>query len=328
MNGAGAGYRTIGSLTMLAFVALAEGQALGADSSNPARSVAASGGSAVTERADEEASIRFRRGLERFDDGDYALALVEFERAYQLAPNYKALYNIALVNMQLGRYASAYHSFAKYLHDGGAGISDERRREVNLSLESLSQRTATVEISTDVAGADVSLDGKSIETSELAGPILVDVGEHTLGASAPGHIAVARSIVLAGADHATVHIDLPVQVRLSTSLPVPDSGSHGAFWPGFVGAGVFAVGAAVSGIAMLEAGSSLTTLKNTPGSDPSARAHYASQFSTDSVVADVFSGLALVSGGVSIYLSLRPTSSRARASIGLALDHVSISGAF
>jgi len=58
-------------------------------------------------QAGEEASTRFKRGLQLFDEGDYALALVEFERAYQLAPNYRALYNIGLVNVQLGRYAEA-----------------------------------------------------------------------------------------------------------------------------------------------------------------------------------------------------------------------------
>ncbi|MBV9946426.1 MAG: tetratricopeptide repeat protein, partial [Myxococcales bacterium] len=52
--------------------------------------------SAAAAQASEDASVHFKRGLQLFDEGDYTLALVEFNRAYQLAPNYRALYNIAL----------------------------------------------------------------------------------------------------------------------------------------------------------------------------------------------------------------------------------------
>src|ERR1700734_914502 len=105
---------------------------------------AAASATPTSAQAGEEASTRFKRGLQLFDEGDYALAVVEFERAYQLAPNYRALYNIGLVNVQLARYADATRTFEQYLHDGGAEIAPSRKAEVAKALAELKLRTATV----------------------------------------------------------------------------------------------------------------------------------------------------------------------------------------
>jgi hypothetical protein len=284
--------------------------------------------SAASERADEEASTRFRRGLERFEEGDYTLALVEFERAYQLAPNYKALYNIALVNMQLGRYAAAYHAFSRYLHDGGTGISAARRQEVQRSLDSLALRTATVELSTNVAAAEVSLDGKTVDPAQLAGPMLLDAGEHALRATAPGYATATRTVVLAGADHATVRLTLTLLAPARPVSPTAESPSRTLFWPGFVATGALAAGAIVAGVVTLDARSSLSDMQSSPGSDPTEREHEANRANVASIVSDVCTGLAIVVGGVSIYLSLRPSSSPVRASVGIGPDRVSLTGTF
>jgi hypothetical protein len=311
--------------TIIAAVMLVSVRASGTETSDKGATTPTS---AATARADEEASIRFRRGLERFDEGDYTLALVEFERAYQLAPNYKALYNIALVNMQLGRYAAAYHAFARYLHDGGSGISEARRREVQHSLDSLTLRTATVELSTNVVGAEISLDGKTIDPAQLTEPLLLDAGEHTLRATATGYAPATRTVVLAGADHASVHMVLTSLVSSHPVSPTAESPGRSVFWPGFVATGTLAIGAIVSGAIALDARSSLSNLQNAPGSDPSLRDHEANRANVASLVADVFTGLAVVVGGVSVYLSVRPSSSPVRATIGIAPDHVSLSGTF
>src|SRR5262245_61950348 len=47
-----------------------------------------------------EAKQRFDRGYELYEEGEYPLALIEFNRAYELVPNYKVLYNIGQVCIQ------------------------------------------------------------------------------------------------------------------------------------------------------------------------------------------------------------------------------------
>jgi hypothetical protein len=274
----------------------------------------------------EEASVRFKRGLQLFDEGDYTLALVEFERAYQLAPNYRALYNIALVNMQLGRYADAVRTLDQYLHDGAAAISADRQKEVAKSLAELKLRTATVDVSTNVPGAEVTLDGKPIEAGSLQKPLLIDAGEHTLRATAAGFQPGYRTVTLAGADRVRVRLDLvslgPVAVE-----PVEERG-RAVFWPGFVVAGGFAAGAVVSGVVMLVAKSHYDSVENQVGSTLAARQSAASAVNSAALVADVLTGLTVVTGGVSLVLSLRVDHSAKTPAAGTGSQQIVLSGTF
>ena len=257
-----------------------------------------------SDKSGEEASVRFKRGLQLFDDGDYTLALVEFERAYQLAPNYRALYNIGLVDIQLARYADAVRVLEQYLKDGGDAIPAARRAEVSKKLVELRLRTATVDIAMNAPGAELSLDGKPMDPARLKGPTLIDAGEHTLRATAPGYAPKDRTITLAGGDHVQVRFDLvslaPKEVVKETA-PAP---SHKIFWPGFVAAGALAGGAVASGIVMLNAKNHLNDLQNTPGSSANERQSAANRVNAAAVVADVFTACAIAAGGISLYITL------------------------
>jgi len=277
------------------------------------------------DQAGEEASTRFKRGLQLFDEGDYTLALVEFERAYQLAPNYRALYNIALVNVQLGRYADASRTFEQYLHDGGAAIPQTRRDEVAKTLQELKLRTAVVDISTNVPIAEVSLDGKPVEAARLHGPMLIDAGEHTLRATAPGYTAAYRTVTLAGADRIAVRLQLVV---IPEKQSTPQERGRTVFWPGFVATGVLATGAIVTGAVMLDARSRLTTLQNTPDSSAIQRTSDANEVNNTALAADIMTGLAIATGAVSLYLSLRVDHSLKPVTLAISPQKVSISGTF
>lgn len=315
--------------------AVSGGSAASGTSSGPS---AASQGSATTpatgapattgpanEQAGEEASTRFKRGLQLFDEGDYTLALVEFERAYSLAPNYRALYNIALVNVQLGRYADASRTFEQYLHDGASAIPQSRRDEVAKTLEELKLRTATVDISTNVATAEVSLDGKPVDASRLRTPMLIDAGEHILRATSPGYQAAYRTVTLAGADRVAVHLQL---VAIPEKPVGPQERGRNFFWPGFVATGVLATGAIVTGAVMLGARSRLTTLQNTPDSSATQRTQDANEVNNTALAADIMTGLAVVTGAVSLYLSLRVDHSLKPVTLAVSPQKVTISGTF
>lgn len=295
---------------------------------SPSPPAAASGAASTgpsNEQPGEEASTRFKRGLQLFDEGDYTLALVEFERAYQLAPNYRALYNIALVNVQLGRYADATRTFEQYLHDGGAAIPQTRRDEVGKTLQELKLRTAVVEISSNVPIAEVSLDGKPVEAARLHGPMLIDAGEHTLRATAPGYTAAYRTVTLAGADRIAVRLLL---VAIPEKQAVPQERGRTVFWPGFVATGVLATGAIVTGAVMLDARSRLTTLQNTPDSSAAQRTSDAKEVNNTALAADIMTGLAIATGAVSLYLSLRVDHSLKPVTLAISPQKVSISGTF
>jgi tetratricopeptide (TPR) repeat protein len=275
----------------------------------PAAEPAAPRANTPASDAQEEASVHFKRGLQLFDEGDYTLALVEFERAYQLAPNYRALYNIALVDVQLGRYADAARTFTQYLHDGGSAIAPARLNEVNRTLGELKLRTATIEIALNVPSAEVTLDGKPLDPALLKAPTVIDAGEHSLRAIAPGYQPALKTVTLAGGDRTSIRLDL-VSLTLPTKVvaEAPQE-HHRIFWPGFVATGALAAGAVVSGIVMANARSNLSTLQN-EDSQASERQLWANRVNSAALAADIFAGTAIVAGGVSLYLSLRPDHSQ------------------
>jgi hypothetical protein len=283
---------------------------------------------AAGQSANGDAAARFKQGLKLFDEGDYALALVEFERAYELAPNYRGLYNIGLVNAQLGRYAAAARALERYLRDGGTAIGPERRKEVEGRLADLKLRTATLEVSVNVAGSEVSLDNKPLDMSQLHGPMLIDAGEHTLRASAAGYEPAVRALTLAGADTAVVHFDLVASKGTSLPPQVPPVARRHLFVPGLIGTSVLAAGAITSGVVMLGARANLNSLQNTVGSSEMARSSVAAQVNTAALVADVLTGLTVVGGGVTLYFSLRTDDPPRSARVSLSPNHVALLGTF
>ena len=73
----------------------------------------------------DEARTQFEQGIALYDEGKYDQAAIAFQRAFELKPSYKILYNIAQAQNQLGHYAAALEAFARYLAEGGDAVPDE-----------------------------------------------------------------------------------------------------------------------------------------------------------------------------------------------------------
>ncbi len=80
-----------------------------------------------------EARAHYKKGLDLYEDHAFDAALIEFQRAYDTAPSYKILYNLALVYLQLNDWAGSLRSFNRYLDDGGKKIDAKRRVKSNAS---------------------------------------------------------------------------------------------------------------------------------------------------------------------------------------------------
>ncbi len=197
---------------LVAALGLVASNAFGQAASPPAAAAAPAAGDAApaepSPEAVKEAAQRYERGLELYSEGDYGLAVIEFERAYELVPNYKVLYNIGQVRIQLGRYAKAKKALEEYLEKGGDQIKPERRDAVKHDLEMLAGRTALLTVITNEPGADIVLDGLVVAQSPLTEPLLVDAGEHTLEVRKPGFYAKGSPVKLAGREETTVTLEI------------------------------------------------------------------------------------------------------------------------
>jgi hypothetical protein len=165
----------------------------------------------------QQARGRFEIGMKLYEEGDYSLALLEFERAHSLVPEYRVLYNIGQVNIQLGRYARAVTKLRQYLAQGGDLIPMDRKASVLSDLDMLAARTATILVTVNVTGAEIVLDNDIVATSPMQEPALIDAGEHRLTIRKPSYQAQTRPIALVGRDQASIEFRLTEEPKLVTT---------------------------------------------------------------------------------------------------------------
>jgi hypothetical protein len=221
----------------------------------------------VHARADtDEARSHFTRAVELFKEADFRAALIEFQRAYDAAPNYKVLYNLGQTSLELQDYAGALKAFRGYLDGGGSQIPAARRAQVEADLKKLDSRVARVEVTVNVEGADVSVDDVVVGRSPLREPVLVGAGRRKVVVAKAGMASVTRVIDVAGGDKSRVTIELvePPTNTVTTQIvtappssgektaPPPEpartvSGPSTAFYVSLSATGALVVGAGVLG---------------------------------------------------------------------------------
>jgi tetratricopeptide (TPR) repeat protein len=202
----------------------------------------------------QQARERFQRGAELYKEGSFDAAFAEFSRAYEIAPNYRVLYNLGQVELERHDFASAMRFFQRYLTDGGAEVDAERRAEVEREISSLKNRVAELTVKSNVTGVEVSIDGTVIGTLPLSEPVLVSAGVRRIAARRDGYQPIDRALRVAGGDKPVLELQLePIQSAKPVSAPTSaaadrSGGLPAGAWIGFVAAGVFGGTAVTFGI--------------------------------------------------------------------------------
>lgn len=262
-----------------------------------------------TKAALDEARARYQRGIKLYSDGAYESALIEFERAYELAPAYRILYNIAQVSLALTDYPKALEYFRQYLDEGGADVPEPRRQEVQKQLEQLAGRVAQITIKVNVEGAEVALNGRVVGTTPLAAPLVVNSGRHQIEVTKAGMDSDRKSVAVAGTDE----IELEFKLVSRTVLPPPPVpgprviGSEPGpsyIWVGWLVTGVLTAGTVASGIAALAASSRADDLRNTFGTSDDDISSKADEARTLAIVTDVLIGASALSGGMTLIFAI------------------------
>ena len=307
----------------------------------------------------DEAGARFRRGVELFKEADFRAALIEFRRAYQLAPNYRVLYNLGQAHLELQDYAGALRAFERYLNEGGAQVPAARRAAVEAEIQKLQSRVARVEITANVAGAEIRVDDDVVGTSPLAQPVLVSAGRRKISAEKSGAPAATRTVDVAGGDRTTVALRIEGGAPVADAVPAPassrpagspaepadsarvrdqalprDGGARAIPWVGWGVTGALVAGAAVTGLLALRAKDDLTQKQNTFPGDPTALGDARTKLRTFAVTSDILTGAAVIVGVTSLYFTLTSRRPRAPVEASLAprvtvgIGHIQIDGRF
>lgn len=286
-------------------------------STEEARAADASPAAQPSAEAVAEAGQRYDRGLKLYSEGEYRLAVIEFERTYELVPDYRVLYNIGQVRIQLGDYARARLSLERYLREGGDQLPPARLDAVKGDLDMLEGRTATLKIQSSLVGAEVLVDGEAVGVTPLAEPVLMNAGDHSIEVRKAGYRARVLRRTLAGKDAGEMSVELDeIATSPATSpgsMPVSPSRAPARamapIWIGWTTTAALAAGAGVTGILGLRAADKHDELlgqRDVSSSDVNSQENKARMFL---VTADALTAAAVVAGGISLYLTLRSPSS-------------------
>ena len=173
---------------------------------------------AESANAAREARQRFQAGLERFDARDFAGAIQQFRLAAQLLPSADLWFNIARAYEELREYQNAVENYRRYLRDRADPPDLEavnQRIEVLLRLEEEAAAarvnrptTGNLRVQSNVQGAEVFVDDRSIGLTPIAVPLSMEVGAHRVRVLEEGYIPFHSEVRVDAGVSTTAYVDL------------------------------------------------------------------------------------------------------------------------
>jgi hypothetical protein len=171
---------------------------------------------------DEEARTQFEKGIELYEAGRFEQASIAFERAYELKPSFKILFNIGQAEAELEHYARALDAYTRYLAEGGDQVPPERADQVKKEIKRLNSLVGMIFLECEIDGALATVDGESWGTTPIAGPYLVDVGKHEVLVKKGQQELLRRVVRIAGGQR----VELNVATDEEPTVVVDDVGDE------------------------------------------------------------------------------------------------------
>jgi hypothetical protein len=280
-----------------------------------APNVLAADGKEPTAAEVDEAKRRYQRGRELYDDNDLRGALVEIRRAYDLAPNYKLLFDIGQICYQLPDYPCALATFKKYLAEGGDGVAEDVRATVQKDITKLEGRVATLKVTTNRPGAEILVDDVVVGTTPLTQPVVVGAGKRKIVARISGAEPVTKTLDVAGQDVLDVPLEFgavvsdvkppPIADKPPPTKPVQETkaGSGVPVVP-WVITGVLAVGTGIAGGLAMSASSDYRSKLDTFGTTRAQLDDGLSSVQSRALATDILLGLTVAGAATSIVLTV------------------------
>jgi hypothetical protein len=159
----------------------------------------------------EIARERFQEGVRHYDKKQYEKARASFLQAYALKRHPAVLLNLAQSELRSGHEADAAQHFELYLREHKEASALERQ-EAEKGLTAAKARVGQLDLSVDVAGADISVDGQSEGVSPLPAPLYLEPGKRTIEARK-------------GTQHASTQVEAVAGRQTSATLNLASGGA-------------------------------------------------------------------------------------------------------
>ena len=187
----------------------------------------------------ELARQHYEAGAAAFEAGDYPTALRELEESQRLFDSLRTLYSLGLCQQKLGDYGAAVRSLQRYLDEAGAEAPPDLRTQAEQLVAQMRAEMGLLQITINVDGADVLVDGARVGVSPLVSPVDVGPGWHVVEAQREGYAGTPQRVSVTTGATAAVAVTLaevpgivPQPVSEPEPEPVPDGQPFGGPSPG------------------------------------------------------------------------------------------------
>jgi hypothetical protein len=179
---------------------------------------------AQPESKEAEARRRFELAARLYAQGNKEQALDEFERVRALAERPAVLLNLVIIHSELG-HAEAAVTVADQLLAMKTTLDQSRLERVRTIRSEQRAKLGEVRLTAPVAGVELTLDGKPLGVSPLAGPVLAMAGNLVLAAKAPKFEPLYQQLTVPAGGVVEVALELkatnvnPAAVRVRCPVP-------------------------------------------------------------------------------------------------------------
>ncbi|MCC6523885.1 MAG: PEGA domain-containing protein [Polyangiaceae bacterium] len=163
-------------------------------------------------RADE----LYRQASALLDAGKLPEARAKYAEAWELKQSYDIATNLGAVELALGDEPGAATHLRWGMRNFPVNGNPDTRKVLEQRYAEAKAASGTVILNVSVAGADITVDGKSIGQAPLPDEVYVEPGKRTFGASAKGY------------ETATEVRDIAADTTIDVSLTLAASGPDGA----------------------------------------------------------------------------------------------------
>jgi tetratricopeptide (TPR) repeat protein len=264
------------------------------------------------------AGAHFERGVEFYREGSLDAALVEFERAYELIPSVRLLFNLGQIQAERHDYAAALSLFERYTGSDDPEIPEARRADAQHEIVRLRARVAYLSVTSDVAGAQLFIDDVPVALLPLSEPLAINPGVCNVRLEKSGYRPVLSALKVAAGEQPALHLGMLAGSGAADSSSPNTTGANRVepaaagratytpFW--ITTATTVALGGAALGLGLTarEADRELSAQLARVPSDAAQVEDARSQLKLYSALTDTCAALAVVGLGLSIYFLVKP----------------------
>lgn len=149
------------------------------------------------------AKAEYEAGRILYADKDYGNAIVKFQRAHELSNDARLLWNVAVCQKNLRRYAKMLDTIRRYRKEAGAVLTQEEQAQATEIIKTVESFVSAMKLTVSEPEAEVLVDEELVAKTPLKETVILDVGIRKIRVKKPGFKdAVIQREVVGGGEFA------------------------------------------------------------------------------------------------------------------------------